>query len=207
MLNNISSGAVIFTSLFWGGALIFTVIQIHGLSRQKKHLQQMRNGVEGGTLHMGDLFDQAQKAPSCAGQCRTPWGEDEPGGQTVMMWGESEQTVLYTDQPDKSVIVLEFLQIAGKPSSLVVRQRGHFLSVGRSQECSVRLEDTTVSRHHADIICENDQIYIRDHGSANHTYVDKQMAEAGQMTRVARTSIVEMGHTKFRVYSRTEAEE
>lgn len=44
--------------------------------------------------------------------------------------------------------------------------------VGREEDCAVRLDDATVSRHHAKITVDGDAITLDDLGSKNGTYVD-----------------------------------
>lgn len=45
------------------------------------------------------------------------------------------------------------------------------LSLGRSSENIVIVQDPEVSRYHAEIFYEGDSMYIRDRGSANGTYL------------------------------------
>jgi FHA domain/zinc-ribbon domain len=49
--------------------------------------------------------------------------------------------------------------------------------VGRSPECDIFLDDVTVSRRHAEILREGDTFTIRDLGSLNGTYVNRELVE------------------------------
>ena len=49
--------------------------------------------------------------------------------------------------------------------------------IGRSPECDVFLDDVTVSRRHAELLREGDTFTIRDLGSLNGTYVNRQRIE------------------------------
>jgi len=46
------------------------------------------------------------------------------------------------------------------------------LIFGRSEECSVRFSDPTVSRRHARAVCVGGVWYLRDEGSKNGTFVN-----------------------------------
>lgn len=50
--------------------------------------------------------------------------------------------------------------------------------IGRSPECAVFLDDVTVSRRHAELTREGDAFTIRDLGSLNGTYVNRQRIES-----------------------------
>ena len=50
--------------------------------------------------------------------------------------------------------------------------------IGRSPECDVFLDDVTVSRRHAELLREGDAFTIRDLGSLNGTYVNRQRIES-----------------------------
>jgi FHA domain/zinc-ribbon domain len=50
--------------------------------------------------------------------------------------------------------------------------------VGRSPECDIFLDDVTVSRRHAEIMRDGDTFTIRDLGSLNGTYVNRQRIES-----------------------------
>jgi DNA-binding winged helix-turn-helix (wHTH) protein len=51
--------------------------------------------------------------------------------------------------------------------------------VGRDRDCAIRIDSATVSRHHARIVVEPDQITIEDLGSKNGTHVNAQRVEQG----------------------------
>jgi hypothetical protein len=50
--------------------------------------------------------------------------------------------------------------------------------IGRSPECEVFLDDVTVSRRHAELLLEGEQFTIRDLGSLNGTFVNRQRVES-----------------------------
>jgi hypothetical protein len=53
--------------------------------------------------------------------------------------------------------------------------------IGRSPECDVFLDDVTVSRRHAELTREGSVFTIRDLGSLNGTFVNKQRIESSAL--------------------------
>jgi len=51
------------------------------------------------------------------------------------------------------------------------------VSAGRHPESDIFLDDVTVSRRHAEIVREGDQYLVRDVGSLNGTYVNRERIE------------------------------
>lgn len=85
------------------------------------------------------------------------------------------------------VDLLESLGIQGP--ALVVRAGGGMAGqsfqpeegrtlIGRSPECQVFLDDVTVSRRHAELLREGDAFSIRDLGSLNGTYVNREPVDS-----------------------------
>ena len=59
----------------------------------------------------------------------------------------------------------------------VFEQIGPRTLIGRSPECDVFLDDVTVSRRHAELLREGEQVTIRDLGSLNGTFVNRHRIE------------------------------
>src|SRR5437762_678875 len=73
--------------------------------------------------------------------------------------------------PDEQAITFEISDEAGHGSRLSVT--GQRLVIGRSSDCAVRLDRTTVSRRHAELFCDPFQRWwVRDLGSRNGTQVN-----------------------------------
>jgi FHA domain/zinc-ribbon domain len=97
------------------------------------------------------------------------------------------------DEDGNEVDLLESLGITGP--ALVVRSGGGMAGqsfqpeedrvrtlIGRSPDCHVFLDDVTVSRRHAELVREGDVFSIRDLGSLNGTYVNRQRIESADLT-------------------------
>ena len=55
------------------------------------------------------------------------------------------------------------------------------MSIGRSPDAGVFLDDVTVSRNHALLVRRRDGLYIDDLGSLNGTYVNRRRIESHQL--------------------------
>jgi pSer/pThr/pTyr-binding forkhead associated (FHA) protein len=56
------------------------------------------------------------------------------------------------------------------------------VSIGRSPDAGVFLDDVTVSRNHALLVKRRDGLYIDDLGSLNGTYVNRRRIESHRLT-------------------------
>ena len=56
------------------------------------------------------------------------------------------------------------------------------MTIGRSPEAEIFLDDVTVSRNHALIVRRRDGLYIDDLGSLNGTYVNRRRIESHRLT-------------------------
>ena len=55
------------------------------------------------------------------------------------------------------------------------------ISVGRKPKCDIFLDDVTVSRKHANFVREGNGYAVRDAGSLNGTYVNRERVESAQL--------------------------
>ena len=104
----------------------------------------------------------------------------------------SETTMSFDIGDDgEEVDLLESLGISGP--ALVVRSGGGMAGqsfqpdqaktlIGRSPECDVFLDDVTVSRRHAELVREGETFTIRDLGSLNGTFVNRNRIESVDLT-------------------------
>lgn len=56
------------------------------------------------------------------------------------------------------------------------------VSIGRSTDADVMLDDVTVSRNHALLVRRRDGLYVDDLGSLNGTYVNRRRIESHKLT-------------------------
>ncbi len=83
-------------------------------------------------------------------------------------------------------------QITGAGATLAIRSgggrtgevfgvAGERMTIGRSPEAEVFLDDVTVSRNHALLVRRRDGLYIDDLGSLNGTYVNRRRFESHRL--------------------------
>ena len=73
--------------------------------------------------------------------------------------------------------------VAGKPVRFELRPG--VLTVGRATVCDLTLPDNTVSRQHAEIEFEGDELKVRDLGSTNGTFVNSEPVTGHATLRAA----------------------
>jgi pSer/pThr/pTyr-binding forkhead associated (FHA) protein len=88
-----------------------------------------------------------------------------------------------TSPVDYSKITGTVLQIraGGDREGELVGVEGDVLTIGRSPQSDVFLDDVTVSRHHARILIEREGYLIEDLNSLNGTYVNRKRIERHQL--------------------------
>jgi len=106
-------------------------------------------------------------------------------GAALVVPQEGESTETFTaPELAESLDPLEDLGVHG--AALIVRSGGGRAgetfpleasptTIGRSPDCAIFLDDVTVSRKHAVFVQENDGSAVRDVGSLNGTYVNREL--------------------------------
>jgi FHA domain-containing protein/zinc ribbon protein len=126
-------------------------------------------------------FQNPEAANYCA-KCGALLVRDESGSDTTMSFTPEEGE---EDSP-----LLDELKTEGP--ALVVRSGGgrageHFLleaesvTVGRSPDCDIFLDDVTVSRRHALVKQSDGRFLIEDQGSLNGTFLNKKRIESAPL--------------------------
>jgi len=78
--------------------------------------------------------------------------------------------------PEQDLPLLRITQSGGAHTNVVVdKQR---FTIGRSGTCDLRLQDSFVSRHHAEIVCEEGHFLLRDQNSKTGTYVNGERVQS-----------------------------
>jgi hypothetical protein len=104
----------------------------------------------------------------------------EDGGEATMSFavGETVEDVTAAlpelGPGGKAIIVRAGAGRVGETYSL----EGDRLSIGRSPDCDIFLDDVTVSRRHALLLGRQGGYWIEDQGSLNGTYVNRRRVEA-----------------------------
>ena len=120
-----------------------------------------------------------------------------------------ETTVTYaidTELDDDTAVALDEL---APDQALIVIKRGpsagsNFLldkdvtTCGRHPESDIFLNDITVSRRHADILREGGRFIIKDVGSLNGTYVNRERVDVGELSN---GDEVQIGKFKLQFYT------
>jgi pSer/pThr/pTyr-binding forkhead associated (FHA) protein len=110
-------------------------------------------------------------------------GSHEHGDDTTAAWQIGEGGDIKALDPE---------QIASDAETLVIRAgggragetflvTGDQMTIGRSPEAEVFLDDVTVSRNHALLVRRRDGVYIDDLGSLNGTYVNRRRIESHKL--------------------------
>src|SRR6266516_3668667 len=127
-------------------------------------------------------------APANAAAGAAPW--QQPGGglgqnnsgmdaNTVFANNEADKTVLRTTGPQGALGIVRVEE--GKEPGRIYEVRKESLSIGRSRESDIFLEDLAVSRLHASIVnMGNGNYALKDEGSANGTKVNGQLVNKYQ---------------------------
>ena len=120
----------------------------------------------------------ANYCQKCGAYLARPEGQDEP----------STLTYKIAETGDFQPIDIEEM-VEDKGAALVIRAGGgragesfaldqERMSIGRTPDAPIFLDDVTVSRNHALLVRRNDGLYIDDLGSLNGTYVNRKRIES-----------------------------
>jgi len=134
-------------------------------------------------VHCPECGFQNPEAAKFCSKCGAALIREEPGGHTTMSFTPEDLAV----DDDAS---LADLRIEG--TALVVRSGGgrqgetfpldgDRVTVGRSPDCEVFLDDVTVSRKHAVLVRGGDGFTVEDQGSLNGTYVNRRRVENAKL--------------------------
>jgi hypothetical protein len=106
---------------------------------------------------------------------------------------EGDTTIAYQlDDETGELKPVDIEPVAAEGAALVIRSgggragetfavQGERMTVGRSPEAEVFLDDVTVSRNHALLVRRRDGLHIDDLGSLNGTYVNRRRIESHKL--------------------------
>jgi hypothetical protein len=104
--------------------------------------------------------------------------------------GETTEAYQIDETGELKPVDLE--RVTGEGATLVIRSGGgragevfnvggERMTIGRSPDAEVFLDDVTVSRNHALLVRRGDGLYIDDLGSLNGTYVNRRRIESHKL--------------------------
>ena len=106
---------------------------------------------------------------------------------------EGDTTAAYQLDETGELKPVDLEQVVAEGATLAIRSgggragevfelAGERLTIGRSPDAEVFLDDVTVSRNHALLVRRRDGLYIDDLGSLNGTYVNRHRIESHRLT-------------------------
>ena len=122
-----------------------------------------------------------------------------PGGPAMVQQeptygGEADRTIVRNTGPQGRLGVVRVEE--GKEPGRVYEVRKDALSIGRSRESDIFLEDLAVSRLHASIVNMGNGNYgLKDEGSANGTKVNGQLVAKYQTYPLQEGDKIQLGQT------------
>jgi hypothetical protein len=129
-------------------------------------------------------FNNREGANFCQ-KCGAHLVDEKHGDQTTITYKVDETGELKPVDLDEVV--------ASEGAALVIRSgggragesfaiEGDRMTIGRSPDAAVFLDDVTVSRNHALLVKRRDGLYIDDLGSLNGTYVNRRRIESHKLS-------------------------
>ena len=133
-------------------------------------------------VYCGECGFQNPEASNYCSRCGARLEKGESGEQTMSFTPDE-----INDDPGAAL-----QELGGKGPALVVRAGGgragesftvdqDRMSIGRTPDAAVFLDDVTVSRKHAELVRDGDTFTISDLGSLNGTFVNKTRIESAQL--------------------------
>ena len=130
-------------------------------------------------------FVNAEGANYCQ-KCGAFLGEPEEGKKG----GDTTEVYQVDAAGDLKAVDLE--EVTHEGATLVIRSgggrsgeafnvTGERMTIGRSPDAEVFLDDVTVSRNHALLVARRDGLYVDDLGSLNGTYVNRHRIESHRL--------------------------
>jgi len=110
----------------------------------------------------------------------------------LLVHAEGDETTMSLAPDDLRDDDQEALDVSIEGTALVVRAGGGRAGetfapagprtlIGRSPDCDVFLDDVTVSRRHAELLHDGERYTIRDLGSLNGTFVNRERVESAEL--------------------------
>jgi pSer/pThr/pTyr-binding forkhead associated (FHA) protein len=141
-----------------------------------------------------------QAPPNTPPGGNVPWQQQGPGqaqqgfGASPFESPDGDRTMLRSTGGSQGIGMVRIEE--GKEPGRIYEIRKESLSIGRSRESDIFLEDLAVSRLHASIISQGNNNYaLRDEGSANGTKVNGQPVNKYQPYPLQEGDKIQLGQT------------
>jgi two-component system, cell cycle response regulator len=118
-----------------------------------------------------------------------------------------DKTVETDDLPDASAdddFSYFLVVLKGLNPGVFYRMDRRSMVLGRREECDIFIPQRQISSRHCELTVNGGQVYVRDSGSRNGTFVDNRKVDGPTALPVNSTLLV--GHTVLRLVQRSEAE-
>ena len=122
----------------------------------------------------------ANYCQKCGAYLGRPEGANEPTTMTYKVDETGELKAVDLEQVTGEGATLA-IRAGGGRAGEVFGVAGDHMTIGRSPEAEVFLDDVTVSRNHALLVHRQDSYYIDDLGSLNGTYVNRRRIESHRL--------------------------
>jgi pSer/pThr/pTyr-binding forkhead associated (FHA) protein len=136
-------------------------------------------------MHCPECGFQNREGSNFCQKCGAHLVDEQHGDQTTITYKVDETGELKPVDLDEVV--------SSEGAALVIRSgggragesfavEGERMTIGRSPDAGVFLDDVTVSRNHALLVKRRDGLYIDDLGSLNGTYVNRRRIESHKLS-------------------------
>jgi pSer/pThr/pTyr-binding forkhead associated (FHA) protein len=121
--------------------------------------------------------DDASFCARCGAALQVP---EEPTMALHMAPGELDEDAPSLDElgPQQALLVVK----GGPTAGDTILIDGDVTRAGRSPDSDLFLNDITVSRRHAEILRDGERFTIKDAGSLNGTYVNRERVDAAELS-------------------------
>ncbi len=123
----------------------------------------------------------ANYCQKCGAYLARPGGVDEPTTVTYRVDESGEYQPIDLDEMVEAEGAVLVIRSGGGRSGESFTIDDDRMSIGRTPDASLFLDDVTVSRNHALLVRRRDGLYIDDLGSLNGTYVNRRRIESHQL--------------------------
>jgi hypothetical protein len=123
----------------------------------------------------------ANYCQKCGAYLSRPDGHDEPTTMTYVVDEGGEMRPVDIDEVVEEHGAALVIRSGGGRAGESFTLNDERVSIGRTPDAGVFLDDVTVSRNHALLVRRNDGLYIDDLGSLNGTYVNRRRIESHKL--------------------------